>query len=173
VVVPFTLPENLHPDCAPIAWLLGTWHGNGHGDYPTIEAFDFEQELVFQQDGRPFFHYSAQSWVIDPETKERLRPGAMETGFIRSALVEPGKARLEVVLAHNTGMAEVWYGEAADGRLEIATRGVGRTETAKEYVAGHRLYGNVQGQLMYAFDMKAMGQELQPHLWAQLNRVEP
>ncbi len=168
----FHLPDNLHPDCAPIAWLLGAWHGNGHGDYPTIEKFEYEQRLVFQQDGRPFFHYSAQSWVIDPETKERIRPAAMETGFFRSSLIEPGKARIEVVLAHNTGMADVWFGEAADGKIEIATRGVGRTETAKEYVAGHRLYGNVQGQLMYAYDMKAMGQELQPHLWAQLNRVE-
>lgn len=168
----FQIPENLNPDCAPIAWLLGAWHGNGHGDYPTIEKFEFEQELVFQQDGRPFFHYSARSWIIDAETKERIRPGAMETGFIRSKLLEPGKARIEVVLAHQSGIADVWYGEAADGKIEIATRGVGRTETAKEYVAGHRLYGNVNGQLMYAYDMKAMGQELQPHLWAQLNRVE-
>ena len=170
--MPFHLPENLHPDCAPIAWLLGTWHGNGHGDYPTIEAFQYEQELVFQQDGRPFFAYSAHSWVIDPETKERIRPGAMETGFIRSSLVEPGKAKVEMTLAHNTGQASVWFGEAGDGKIEFATRGIGLTETAKDVTAGHRLYGNVQGQLMYAFDMKAMGQELQPHLWAQLNRVE-
>lgn len=168
----FQIPENLNPDCAPIAWLLGAWRGNGHGDYPTIEKFEFEQELVFQQDGRPFFLYSARSWIIDPETKERIRPGGMETGFIRSKLVEPGKAKIEVVLAHQSGIADVWYGDAGDGKIEIATLGVGRTETAKEVTAGHRLYGNVNGQLLYAYDMKAMGQELQPHLWAQLNRVE-
>lgn len=167
----FQIPENLNPDCAPIAWLLGAWRGNGHGDYPTIEKFEFEQELVFQQDGRPFFHYSARSWVIDPDTKERLRPGAMETGFIRSRLVEPAKAKVEMVLAHQSGVADVWYGEASDGKIEFATRGVGLTETAKEVTAGHRLYGNVNGQLLYAYDMKAVGQELQPHLWAQLNRV--
>ena len=45
-----------------------------------------------------------------------------------------------------------------------------RTESAKEYVAGKRLYGYVEGDLLYAFDMAAMGQELQPHTWARLQR---
>ena len=43
--MPFELPDNLHPNCGPVAWLLGTWRGNGHGDYPTIEKFQFGQEL--------------------------------------------------------------------------------------------------------------------------------
>jgi hypothetical protein len=33
------------------------------------------------------------------------------------------------------------------------------------------MYGNVEGDLLYAFDMAAVGQELQPHLWARLRRV--
>jgi hypothetical protein len=169
--VAFQIPENLHPDAAPIAWLLGTWRGNGHGDYPTIEPFEFEQELIFAHDGRPFFHYLARAWVIDAETKERLRPGPIETGFVRSAMTGPGTARLELVLAHSTGLSEIWYGEAADGKIEIATAGVGFTETAKEVTAGKRLYGNVEGDLLYAFDMAAMGQPLQPHVWARLQRA--
>ena len=139
--MPFHLPENLHPDCAPIAWLLGTWHGNGHGDYPTIEAFQYEQELVFQQDGRPFFAYSAHSWVIDPETKERIRPAAMETGFIRSKLVEPGKATLEMTLAHNLGFAEVWFGEAAGLIDSIEPAGLIVERMAAEAAARLRTYG--------------------------------
>ena len=63
--MPFELPENLHPDCGPVAWMLGTWRGNGHGDYPTIDAYQYGQELIFTHDGRPFFHYMARSWIID------------------------------------------------------------------------------------------------------------
>ena len=50
---------------------------------------------------------------------------------------------------------------------------VARTATAKEVTAGHRLYGLVgpDQDLAYAYDMAAVGQELQPHLSAQLKRV--
>lgn len=161
----FELPPNLHPNCGPVAWLLGSWLGNGHGDYPTIEPFQYGQEIVFQQDGRPFFHYFARSWVID-ENGEKVRDAAQETGFLRCP--EPGK--VEMVLAHNIGFSEIWYGEAADGKLELRTAGVGYTETAKEVTSGHRLYGNVEGDLLYAYDMGAVGEDLQPHLWARLKR---
>lgn len=145
--------------------MLGTWRGNGHGDYPTIEKFEFGQELIFTHDGRPFFHYMAHAWIID-ENGEKVRDAAIETGFVRCP--EPG--RVEVVMTHNTGFVEVWHGEADRGKLEITTDAVVRTETAKEYVAGKRLYGSVEGDLLYAFDMAAMGQALQPHLWARLVR---
>ena len=49
--------------------------------------------------------------------------------------------------------------------------GIGFTETAKEVTAGSRIYGNVEGDLLYAYDMAAVGQELQPHLWARLKRA--
>ena len=164
--MPFELPDNLHPNCAPVAWLLGTWRGNGHGDYPTIDAFQFGQELIFTHDGRPFFHYMARAWVVD-EQGELVRQAQMESGFLRCP--EPG--RLELVLAHNTGISEIWYGAAEGGKIELRTAGVGFTETAKEVTAGSRMYGNVEGDLLYAIDLEMMGQELQPHLWARLKRA--
>jgi hypothetical protein len=78
---------------------------------------------------------------------------------------------MELLLTHATGFVEIWYGEAEGGKLELKTDAVARTESAKEYVAGHRLYGNVEGDLLYAFDMAAVGQALQPHLWARLQRA--
>ena len=164
--MPFEIPDNLHPDCGPLAWMLGTWQGNGRGDYPTIEPFQYAQELIFTHDGRPFFHYFARAWIVD-EAGDKVREGALETGFLRC---KP-EGKVELVLTHHTGFAEVWYGEAGAGKLDLTTDAVVRTETAKEYVAGKRLYGNVEGDLLYAFDMAAMGQGLQPHLWARLQRA--
>ncbi|CAN5347852.1 MAG: FABP family protein [Nocardioides sp.] len=161
----FELPDNLHPNCYPVAWMLGTWRGNGHGDYPTIEKFEFGQELIFTHDGRPFFHYFSRSWIIDA-AGEKVREAALEAGFLRCR--EDGE--VEFVLTHSTGIVEVWYGTAEGGKLQLATDAVARTESAKEVAGGTRLYGNVDGALLYAYDMAAMGQPLQPHLWARLQR---
>lgn len=162
----FQLPDNLHPHCGPIAWLLGTWRGNGHGDYPTIDKFSYGQELIFTHDGRPFFHYMARSWITDDEGN-KVREAAIETGFLRC----PEQGKIELLLTHANGISELWHGEAADGKMELTTDAVMRSETAKEVVAGKRLYGNVNSELMYAYDMAAVGQPLQPHLWARLQRA--
>jgi len=155
----FEIPSDLHPDLMPVAWLLGAWHGNGHGDYPTIDPFAFEQDVVFAHDGRPFLHYFSRSWVTE-ENGERIRPGAMETGFLRPA----GEGKLELVMAHPTGYAEIWHGEIEGAKMTLSTDVVARTVTSKEYTAGQRMYGLVEGSLMYAFDMAAVGQPLQSHL---------
>ena len=162
----FEIPENIHPNCARLAWILGTWAGNGHGEYEGIDDFQFGQEAIFQQDGRPFIHYMSRSWIVDADGNH-VREAAQETGFIRPQ--EDGT--LEVVMTHNTGFVEIWYGEGGAGKLEMSTDAVARTDSAKEYVGGHRLYGSVEGDLLYAFDMAAMGQPLQPHTWARLQRA--
>ena len=126
--MPFEIPDNIHPSCARLAWLIGTWAGNGHGEYPTIEPFQFGQELIFQQDGRPFIHYLSRAWIIDEEG-DHVREAAQETGFLRPQ--EDGT--LEVVMAHNTGFVETWYGELHPDqpRFEIATDAVVRTATGE------------------------------------------
>lgn len=165
--MPFEIPENIHPDCARLAWLIGTWAGNGHGEYADIEPFEFGQELIFQQDGRPFIHYLSRAWIVDAEGNH-VREAAQETGFIRP---QPDGG-LEMVLSHNTGITEVWVGELHPDqpRFEIVTDAVVRTATARDYSAGKRLYGYVNGDLLYAFDMAAGGHQLQPHIHAQLTR---
>lgn len=161
------IPEDLHPDCVPIAWLLGRWEGAGVGDYPTIEAFQFGQLVDFgYTPGKPFVSYSSRSWILDADGN-LVRPAAAETGYWRP---QPGN-QVEVLLSHATGFVEVYLGQVDSAKIEIATRGVLKTETAKDYRSGHRLYGLVDGRLMYVYEMAALGHELQPHLSAELKRV--
>jgi hypothetical protein len=54
----------------------------------------------------------------------------------------------------------------------MATDAVVRTESAKEYTGGRRLYGLIGTDLGWAYDMAAVGQPLQSHISAQLKRVE-
>ena len=120
--MPFEIPSDLHPDLMPIAFLLGHWHGNGHGDYPTIEAFEFRQEAGFTHDGRPFLHYLSRTWLLDDDGND-VRPLALETGFFRP---QPEGA-IEVLLTHPTGYAEIYYGTVEGAKIELATDAVART----------------------------------------------
>lgn len=162
----FSIPADLAPECAPVAWLVGSWRGEGVGGYPTIDDFRFAQEISFEQFGKPFLKYESRSWLLDAEGA-RVRPLATESGYWR-----PHQGgRVEVLLSHATGYVEVWEGTVDGPRVEIQTDVVARTQTAKEYSAGHRLYGLVHSELMWAFDMAAMGEPLQPHVSARLERV--
>jgi hypothetical protein len=163
----------LHEALQHLAFLVGTWRGGGVGGYPTIEQFSYEQEVAFSHDGRPFLHYASRSWILDPGG-ERVRPGASEVGWWR-----PGATphSVEVMLAHHTGVVEVYLGEVAFTKVELATDVVARTETAKEVTGFKRLYGLVGGEhsgekdLAYAVDMAAVGHPLQAHLSARLTRI--
>jgi len=166
---PFT-PDDvvpaLHPALEPYSFLLGTWRGVGVGGYPTIESFRFGQEIVFGHAGKPVMSYVSRSWVLDDEGNV-LRPGGGESGFWRV----DAAGELEVVLAHAAGIVEVWIGTLAFGRIELTTDVVARTASAKVVTAGRRLYGMVDGDLLYAYDMAAVGQPLGPHLSARLALV--
>jgi hypothetical protein len=163
----FSIPADLAPQCAPVAWLLGRWVGSGVGGYPTIDDFAFAQEVTLEQNGKPFLSYTSRSWLLDDDGNQ-VRPLATETGFWRPQ--EDGE--LEVLLTHPTGYVEMWEGSVDGPRVELRTDLVARTPTAKQYTAGHRMYGLVESDLLWAFDMAAMGLELQPHLSARLVRQE-
>jgi hypothetical protein len=161
------IPPDLNPVCVPIAWLLGTWAGVGVGGYPTIEGFRFGQQVRFSYvPGKPYLTYTSQSWTLSDEGATG-GPLARETGYWRP---QPD-GELEVLLTHPTGIIEIFLGRVEPARIELATRGVLRTETAKDYRSATRLYGLVEGELMWAMDMAAMGHDLQAHVSARLSRT--
>lgn len=171
------LPSELPEAVVPISWLIGTWVGVGLGTYPTIEDFRFGQEVTFSNDGRPFLHYSSKSWILDDDGN-RVKPAATEYGFWRPQ-IDDG---LEVLLVHSTGHLETYLGTNAvtgiaaaaitGARCELKTDVVVRSRNAKEYDGGVRLYGLIEGDLGWAYDMAAVGEPLTNHLSARLAKVE-
>lgn len=165
-----TGPE-LHPALLPLLPLVGTWRGTGKGGYPTISDFDYAQEVRFSHDGRPFLSYESRAWIIDDHGLP-LRPSAREVGWWRPQPAQDGAdVDLEVLLAHPTGFVEVYYGRVSGTRIELATDVLMRTASAKDVTANRRIYGLIEGDLMYAVDMAAVGQPLLAHLSARLVRV--
>ncbi len=168
----FVLDTDLHPDLAPLAWLVGRWEGAGVVGYPTMDAaHHFGQEIVCTHDGRPFLRWESRTWLLD-EAGEPVRQAGTELGFWR--VVEPDEhgTNVELLLAHPTGIVEMYAGTAAPAKIELRTDGVMRSPHAKAYAAGHRMYGYVQSNLMWVMDMAAMGEPLTSHLSGELKRAE-
>jgi hypothetical protein len=165
-----TAPD-LHPALSALVPYVGVWRGRGRGGYPTIEDFDYGQEIRISHDGRPFLQYESRTWLIE-EDGTPIRPSHREAGWWRPVMAD-GKAtgELEVLLSSPNGIMELYVGRIDGVRVELVTDAVLRTVTAKEVTGGHRLYGIVEGALLYAQDMSAVGQPLTSHLSARLLRV--
>jgi len=95
-----------------------------------------------------------------------VRPAASEVGFWR---VKPNNV-LEVLISHSTGITEGWVGTFDGPKIQLVMDQGYSAPSAKIVTAGVRLYGLVAGELFYAYDMAAEGQELQAHIWSSLER---
>ena len=197
----FDLETNLPAEIGPLSWLLGIWEGSGVVHYTVgdeVREHEFGQRVSFSQDGLPYLNYSSQTWLLD----EALTPLATESGYWRLSRKlgdgDPGPAMLpgigerpfqsadavetlrnevggfdiEVSLIHPGGVHELYLGRVKGPRIDLATDAVMRSATAKEYAAATRIYGLVDGALLWAWDIAALGQDLRTHSSGRLERVE-
>ncbi|CCF64596.1 peroxynitrite isomerase [Nocardia cyriacigeorgica] len=159
-------PVAPHPDIALLAPLLGTWRGNGHGEYPTIEPFDYLEEIHFGHIGRPFLTYRQRTRAADDN-----RPLHAETGYLRC----PRPDRVELILAHPTGITEICEGTLSitsdEIRIEFESTNIGLSTTAKRVTALGRSIRQSGDVIDYTLRMAAVGEPLQHHLAATLRRA--
>jgi hypothetical protein len=156
------IEPSLHPNCEHIAFLLGTWRGEGKGFYPTITDFVYEEESRFWHVGKPFLAYSQRTW--DPLSGAPLHS---ETGYWRCT----DGGDIEVVLAHPFGYAEIGMGRADGSHIEVNSAALVPTPSAKDIETVTRSISVDGNTLTYEIGMAAQGQTLQGHLEATLLRV--
>lgn len=163
----FEIPAGMHPDLVALAWMVGRWEGIGQGQWPDAGEFRYGAQLDFSHNGGPYLYYVGQLFELD-DVGDSVRTMYMESGFWRPQR----DASLEVVMCHPDGFAEVWLGRIQGAKIEMTTDAVARTVTsAFPYTGGHRLYGNVESDLLFTFDRATTEHDLQNYLYARLQRT--
>ncbi len=163
----FEIDSRLDPALMGLAWMIGHWEGTGNGHRLGGDDYEFSATVDFTENGGNYLHYIMQLFETD-EGGRPTRSLGMETGFWRPK----ADGQVEAVLVHPEGVAEVYVGAITGARIELTTDLVARTVTADIPVTGgHRLYGNVESDLMFAYDRGTTEHEMQPYLWARLKRA--
>lgn len=163
---------------------------------------EFAHRVSFSHDGGDYLNYSATAWLLDdagaatqalvaesgfwrlarpaadadagpallPSAAPAAQPRTVDdVEALRNA---EGGFDIEVALVHSDGVSELYLGQVRGPRIDIATDAVVRTAGAKEYTAATRMYGLVDGHLLWAWDIAALGGELASHASARLARAE-
>lgn len=196
------IPTDLPAELAPLAWLRGVWEGTGVVDYEADGhhySTEFTHRVSFSTGDGAYLNYSADAWTGDGDDRAPL---LSEIGYWRLARAQspadPGPALLparsepvaltaedveklrnadggfdiEVALVRADGTSELLLGQVRGPRIDIATDAVVRPATAKAYTAASRMYGLVEGHLLWAWDVAALGAPMASHASARLAKVQ-
>ena len=153
---------DLHPSLARFAGLLGSWSGEGAGEYPNIDPFRYLEEVTFGHDGRALLTYAQRT--SHPESGAAMHA---EVGFLRPA---PDDG-VELVLAHSMGIAEVAEGTFDGAVLEVRST-LMPTATAKVVRSLRRRFELADDTLRYELYMAYDVVPETLHLTATLHRTD-
>lgn len=153
-------------DLLSVLPLLGEWHGEGQaagagGDHR------FGQWIRFAHDGRGFLAYESRTWRLTDDGVV-VGPAVREVGFWRPR----GQDDVELLVASPDGLVEIYVGSArTTTSWELTSDVVARTPDAPGVTRAVRLYGIVDGALLYAIDRAGADEPLRPTMSARLERI--
>lgn len=157
--------HELHPELAPLAFLVGIWEGEGNGEYPTVQPFGYTERIRFEHVGEPFLLYSLQSWGREDDA-----PSHFERGFFRPG---SGPGEVELTLAHPLGLTEVSQGSLSGTTLDLSSTTIGRTDSGSAVTGLVRRY-RVEGDVLrYEIDMAMQETPMARHVAGELRRMGP
>jgi len=166
-----TGPE-LHPALLGLLPFVGLWRGRGQGGFPADDDYHFAQELRISHDGRPFLRFDSRSWLLDDGSKP-AGEWIVESGFWRPVLSDGRPSdEMEATMITPDGTAELYLGKTVGTtRLEMEADAVAYTPTGLHVTGAHRLFGVVDGALLYAHEIAVDDSGLRPHMSARLLRI--
>jgi hypothetical protein len=163
---------------------------------------EFRHRVSFSHDGGDHLNYAARAWLLAPAPDPQPQELVSETGFWRlsraATAADPGPGLLppveagptrtvddvealrtpegdfevEAAIVHSDGISELYLGRVRGPRIDLATDAVVRTAGAKSYTAATRMYGLVDGHLLWAWDIAAVGARLGSHASARLAKAD-
>jgi hypothetical protein len=144
-----------------IAPLLGTWRGKGRGTLPGVPAFDYAEEIRFEDLGGDIAYFQ-RAW--DPATGQTLHA---EAGIWRVSA--EGEVVASIAQARRN---EISAGTVRDGEVRLIATTTDAAEGVRPVTANRRVYRLLGDGIHYAYDM-ATGDMATPeqHLAGDLRRV--
>lgn len=144
-----------------LEFLLGTWKGEGHASYPTINSADYTEELTFESCGEENKIEFSQRTLYKNENRHLHR----EYGFI----FEKEKDVFTFISAQNNGRTEVLKGKLESPfKIVLDSTHFGNDErpvkTRREYILEN-------GILQYKLFLQTQTQPYQLHLEAKLKKL--
>lgn len=115
----------VHDALKPLTWLIGKWVSiSAKGSFPTINPFEYNEEIEFQSIGQPMLNYSLRSW-----NAEKTKPMHLESGFLR---IQPGTNTVAFMVAHNFGLTTLEEGEITGNELKLKSTQISRMSFAND-----------------------------------------
>jgi hypothetical protein len=146
------------------AWLIGDGDGSGEDEQRT----PLVAEIGFWRLVRPTLDGDAGPGLLPPPGTSPART-VDDVELLRTP---QGGFDIEAAIVHSDGVSELYLGQISGPRIDIATDAVVRPAHVRPYAAATRMYGLVDGHLLWAWDVAALGHELAAHASARLARVD-